>query len=61
MSSGKHVNRKLDGWVERRRRFQKASVAGAHGPVESKVPAADLATKPKSAPDSAKATKRKNA
>ncbi len=56
MNLWKQWSRKLDGWVERRRRFQKSSVDRAHDPAKPKVPAADAAAKPKSAPDSAKAT-----
>ncbi len=55
MSLWNKWSRKLDGWVERRRHFQKKSVEKAHDAVEPKVPAADVATKPKSVPSSAKA------
>ncbi len=53
MNLWKQWSRKLDGWVERRRRFQKTGIEKAQ---QQKAPEAAVATKPKSAADSVKAT-----
>ena len=50
-------SRKLDSWVERRRRFQKTGVERSLELAGKKVPAAEGATVPTSVPDSGKAGK----
>jgi len=58
MKFWKQWSRKLDGWVERRRRFQKAGVERTHeraGEKVEKVAAVLGTTAPASLPDSGKA------
>ncbi len=50
MKIWKQLNRKLDGWVERRRRFQQR-VDASPGLAGRKVPAAEGETRPTSVPE----------
>jgi hypothetical protein len=52
MKIWKQLNRRLDGWVERRRRFQQPSVDTTLGLAGPKVPAAEGATEGATAPTS---------
>lgn len=55
MKLWKQWSRKLDGWVERRRRFQTAGVETTHELAGQKIPLVVEATAPTSVPDSGKA------
>ena len=55
MKLWKQWSRKLDGWVERRRRFQKTGVERTLEPAGQKVPLVIGVTAPTSVPDSGKA------
>ena len=55
MKLWKQWSRKLDGWVERRRRFQKTGVERTLEFAGQKAPAVPGATAPTSVPDSGKA------
>ena len=57
MKLWKQFSRKLDGWVERRRRFQKTGVERTLELAGQRIPAAEGATVPTSAPDTGKAGK----
>lgn len=56
MKLWKQLSHKLDGWVERRRRFQKTGVERALELAGQKIPAVEGATVPTSVPDSGKST-----
>ena len=55
MKLWKQFSRKLDGWVERRRRFQKTGVERTLELAGQKAPAVIGTTVPTSVPDSGKA------
>ncbi len=54
MKLWKHWSRKLDGWVERRRRFQKTGSERVLELAGRQVPALEVARAPMSAQDSGK-------
>jgi hypothetical protein len=54
MKLWKHWSRKLDGWVERRRRFQKTGSGRVLELAGGQVPAVEVARLPTSAPESGK-------
>jgi hypothetical protein len=55
MKLWKQWSHKLDGWVERRRRFQKTGVESSLGLAEKTVPVAEAVTVPTSVPNPGKA------
>lgn len=55
MKLWKQWSRKLDGWVERRRRFQKTGVERTLELAGRKAPAVEGATVPTNVPDAGKA------